>query len=93
MPDDSTPSTAGSAEEKEADFQKRFTWDEPDGDGADKKGRRQVALDIAPKRQVVAERGDEERVACKATWDGLAAGERYRRHERDEEDPDPHDEA
>jgi len=92
MPDDSTPSKIDLAEE-ELDFQKRFTWDEPGGESADTKGRREVALDNAPKLQVVAERGEEEREVCKATWDGLAAGERYRRHKRNEGDPHPHDEA
>ena len=48
---------------------------------------------MTPKLQVVAERGEEEREVCKATWDGLAAGERYRRHKRNEGDPHPHDEA
>ena len=92
MTGDSTPSETDPAEE-ELDFQKRFTWDEPGGESADTKGTREVTLDKTPKLQVVAERGEEERGVCKATWDGLAAGERYRRHKRNEGDPHPHDEA
>ena len=92
MADDSTPSKTDPAEE-ELDFQKRFTWDGPVGESADTKGRREAAPDNAPKLQAVAERGEEEREMCKATWDGLAAGERYRRHKRNEGDPHPHDKA
>ena len=92
MPDDTGPSMPGSAEE-ERDFQKRFTWDEPGGERADAESGREVALDHAPKLRIAGERRAEETVVCKATWDGLAAGERYRQRKRNESDLDPRDGA